>query len=110
MPLYLYELSYTAESLAAQIKEPQDRLETAARPVLEAIGGKLLGAGYSFGDKDVVILYEAPDDESAAALAMAVAAGGAIKAAKTTKLLSGSQWVSALKKASSVAAQYKPAR
>lgn len=110
MPLFLYELSYTAESLAAQIKNPQDRLETAALPVIEAVGGKLLGGGFSFGDRDVVILFEAPDDESAAALSAAVAAGGAIESARTTKLLSGSQWVAALKKASNVAARYKPAR
>ena len=29
MPQYLYQLSYTAESLAAQIQNPQDRIETA---------------------------------------------------------------------------------
>jgi len=110
MPLYLYELSYTAESLAAQIKNPQDRLETAARPAVEAVGGKLIGGGFSFGDHDVVLLFDVPDDENAAAVAAAVAAGGATKAAKTTKLLSGSQWVAALKKASDVAAQYKPVR
>ncbi|HTY80495.1 MAG TPA: GYD domain-containing protein [Candidatus Bathyarchaeia archaeon] len=110
MPTYLYELSYTAESIAAQMKNPQDRLETAARPALAAVGGKLLGGGFSFGDHDVVILYEAPDDESAAAVAMAVAAGGSVRAAKTTKLLSGAQWVAALRKATAVGGQYKPAR
>ena len=110
MPLYLYELSYTAESMAAQIKNPQDRMETAALPLVEAVGGKLLGGGFSFGDRDVVILFEAPDDESAAAVSAAVAAGGAIRSARTTKLLSGSQWVAALSKASGVAARYKPPR
>ncbi|MSQ27870.1 MAG: GYD domain-containing protein [Dehalococcoidia bacterium] len=110
MPLYLYELSYTAESIAAQIKNPQDRLETAARPIIEAAGGKLLGGGFCFGDNDLVILVEAPDDESVAAVAMAVVAGGAVKSARTTKLLSGAQWVAALKKASSLSANYRPAR
>ena len=110
MPLYLYELSYTAESLAAQIQNPQDRMETAALPVIEAIGGRLLGGGFSFGDRDAVVLYEAPDDESAAAMATAVAAGGAIDSARTTKLLTGSQWVAALKKASSLANHYRPPR
>jgi uncharacterized protein with GYD domain len=108
--MYLYEASYTAESIAAQIKNPQDRLETAAKPVATAVGGKLLGGGFSFGEHDVVILIEAPDDESAAAVALAVAAGGAIRSARTTKLLSGSQWVAALQKAAGVTGQYKPAR
>lgn len=110
MPLYLYELAYTAESMAAQIKNPQDRLETAAKPLVEAVGGRFVGGGFCFGDRDVVILYEAPDDETAAAVAAVVVAGGAIKSAKTTKLLSGAQWVAALAKASALSAGYRPAR
>ena len=110
MPIYLYELAYTAESLAAQIKDPQDRLETAARPVVDSVGGKLLGGGFSFGEYDVVLLYEAPDDESAASVALAVAAGGAIRSSRTTKLLTGPQWVAALNKASHVGRAYKPSR
>jgi len=108
MPTYLYELAYTSDSIAAQIKNPQDRLKIAAQPVIESIGGKLLGGGFSFGDYDVVLLFEAPDDESAASVALAVAAGGAVRSSKTTKLLSGSQWVSALKKAATVSGVYKP--
>lgn len=108
MPQYLYQISYTPESLAAQIADPQDRLKTAAVPVLEAVGGKFLGGGFSFGDYDVAILIEAPDDESAAAVAVAVGAGGAMRASKTTKLLSGDQWVSALNKAAEVAKSYTP--
>jgi uncharacterized protein with GYD domain len=110
MPQYLYQLSYTSESMAAQIKNPQDRLKTAALPVLEAVGGKLLGGGFSFGEYDVALLVEAPDDEAIAAVAAAVAAGGAVRSGKTTKLLSGDQWVSALKKAASVAAAYRPSK
>ena len=110
MPQYLYQLAFTSESLAAQVREPQDRLETAARPVLEAIGGRLLGGGFSFGEYDVVILFEVPDDEAAAAVALAVGAGGTIKSAQTTKLLSGDQYVAALGKAADVAKVYKPAR
>jgi hypothetical protein len=45
-----------------------------------------------------------------AAVALAISAGGAIKSAKTTPLLSGPQWVAALKKAPAVSAQYRPAR
>jgi uncharacterized protein with GYD domain len=110
MPQYLYQLAYTPESLAAQIKKPQDRLEAAAKPIVDAVGGKLLGGGFCFGEYDVAILFEAADDETAAAVALAVGAGGAVKSAVTTKLLSGPQWVKALKKASKVAAVYKPSK
>lgn len=110
MATYLLEISYTAESIAAQIKKPQDRLKTAAQPVLEAVGGTLIGGGFSFGDRDVVVLYEAPNDQAAAAVAQVTTAGGAIKSSRTTKLLSGSQWTSALRKAGKIAAAYRPAK
>jgi len=110
MPQYLYQLAYTPESLAAQIKNPQDRLETVGKQMADAVGAKILAGGYSFGEYDVTAIVEAPDDVTMAAVALAIAAGGAVKAAKTTPLLSGSQWMAALKKAPAVSAQYRPAR
>lgn len=110
MPIYMYEAAYTNESIAAQIKEPQDRIQVAAKPLIESVGGKLLAGGFSFGEYDIVAVYEAPDDASAAAIAMAVAARGAVKSAKTTKLLSGAEWVEALRKTPSVSNVYRPAR
>ena len=109
MPRYLYQAAYTPESLAAQIKDPKDRLEV-VRPALEAAGGTLVVGGYPFGEYDVLAVYEAPDDTAAAALALAFGAGGAVKAAKTTRLLSGQEWTDALRKAQGIAPQYRPAR
>jgi uncharacterized protein with GYD domain len=107
MALYIYQAAYTPESLAAQIKEPQDRIE-AVRPALEAMGGKLIAGGYPFGEYDVLVLMEAPDDTTAASVALAVGAGGATKAAKTTRLLSGQEWIESLRKAQG--SQYRPAQ
>jgi len=98
MALYMYQAAYTAESMAAQIKEPQDRIE-AVRPALEALGAKILAGGYPFGDYDVLVIYEAADDTVAASVAMAVAAGGAVRSARTTRLLTGQEWVESLRKA-----------
>lgn len=107
MALYLYQAAYTAESMAAQIKEPQDRIE-AVRPALEAMGAKIVAGGYPFGEYDVLVVFEAPDDTTAASVAMAVAAGGAVRSAKTSRLLSGPEWVESLRKAQ--ASRYRPAR
>jgi uncharacterized protein with GYD domain len=105
MPLYLYQVSYTPEAVAALIAEPQDRTD-AVRPAIEALGGKLVAAGYPFGEYDAIIVYEVPDDASAAAFALAIAAGGAAKSAKTTRLLSGQEWIESLRKAQG--SQYHP--
>ena len=107
MAMYLYQAAYTPESLAAQIKEPHDRIE-AVRPGLEAMGAKILVGGYPFGDYDVLVVYDAADDMTAASVAMAVAAGGAVKSARTTRLLSGQEWIESLRKAQG--SQYRPAR
>jgi uncharacterized protein with GYD domain len=107
MPLYMYQAAYTSESIAAQIKNPQDRIE-AVRPAVEALGAKIVTGGYPFGEYDVLIIIEAPDDTTAASSALAVAARGAARAAKTTRLLSGQEWVEALTKAQS--STYQPAR
>lgn len=107
MALYMYQAAYTAESIAAQIKEPQDRLE-AVRPALEALGAKIVVGGYPFGEYDVLVIVEAPDDTTAASMAMAVGAGGAVRQAKTTRLLSGQEWTEALRKAQG--SGYRPAR
>jgi len=110
MPLYMYQLAYTPESIAAQIKDPQDRLKAAAEPLLKAAGAKLITGGYSFGEYDLTVLYEADDDTTAAAIALAVGGGGAVRSAKTTKLLSGADWIGALKKAQATAGSYKPVK
>jgi uncharacterized protein with GYD domain len=98
MALYIYQATYTPESVAAQINNPQDRIE-AVRPAIEDLGGKILVGGYPFGEYDVLIVYEAPDDSAAASFALAVAAGGTVRAAKTTRLLTGGEWVDSLRKA-----------
>jgi uncharacterized protein with GYD domain len=97
MPLYMYQASYTARSMAAQLKQPQDPVET-IRPTLEDVGAKILVAGFPFGEYDVLVVYEAPDDMTAASVAMAISATGEVKSAKTTRLLSGQEWLESLRK------------
>ena len=105
MALYMYQASYTSESWASQIRNPQNRLEQ-MRPVVETMGGKLLAMYYAFGEYDVVAIMEAPDNVSISALSLAVAAGGAIKAGKTTVLMTVEEGIEAMRKASG--AGYRP--
>ena len=97
MTLYMYQASYTAKSMAAQLKEPQDPLE-AIRPTLEDLGAKIVVAGFPFGEYDVLVVYEAPDDMTAASVAMAISAAGEVTSGKTTRLLSGQEWLEGLRK------------
>jgi uncharacterized protein with GYD domain len=110
MSLYMYQVAYTGESLAAQLKNPQNRAEAVGRAACEAVGGKLVGGWYCFGEYDLMIIADVPNNESMAAIALAIAAGGAVKAAKTTVLMSGAEAVAGMQKAGVVSKVYKPAQ
>ena len=101
MPLYLTRFSYTPETWAKLIKNPEDRRK-AAKQYIEAVGGKLHGFWYAFGEYDGYNLWEAPDNVSMAATALAISAGGALSSTQTTVLLSVEETLSALQKASTI--------
>ena len=102
MPSYLVQASYTAEAIAALVKNPQNRGEV-VRKAVEGMGGKMVGGWMSFGDQDVVLIIDIPDSVSAAALAIAVAAGGSLRSTKTTALFTFEEGLAAVKKAASSA-------
>jgi uncharacterized protein with GYD domain len=105
MPLYLTRFSYTPATWARLIKNPEDR-RAAAKQYIESVGGKLHGFWYAFGDHDAYNLWEAPDNVSMAATAMAISAGGALSSLQTTVLLTVEETVAAMQKASSI--KYRP--
>jgi uncharacterized protein with GYD domain len=105
MPFYLTRFSYTPATWAKLMKNPEDRRE-AARQYIESVGGKLHGFWYAFGDHDGYNLWEAPDNVSMAATALAIGAGGALSSIQTTVLMTVDETLAALKKASSI--KYQP--
>ena len=105
MPLYLTKFSYTPETWARLIENPDDRRE-AARAYIESVGGKLHGFWYAFGDHDGYNLWEAPDNVSMAAVALAISGGGALSSLETTVLLSVEETMDALRRAGQV--EYRP--
>jgi uncharacterized protein with GYD domain len=105
MPFYLTRFSYTPETWARLISKPEDR-RAAAQEYIESVGGSLHGFWYAFGDHDAYTLWEAPDNVSMAAVAVAIGAGGALSSFQTTVLLSVEDTLAALKKARTI--KYKP--
>ena len=105
MPMYLTRFSYTPETWARLISNPEDR-RAAATSYIESVGGKLHGFWYAFGEHDGYNLWEAPDHVSMAAVAVAIGAGGALSSIETTVLMTVEDTLAALEKAGSV--KYKP--
>ena len=105
MPLYLSRFSYTPEAWARLIGNPEDR-RVAAQSYIESVGGTLHGFWYAFGDHDGYTLWEAPDNVSMAAVAVAISSGGALSSLETTVLLTVEETMDALRKAEQV--RYRP--
>jgi uncharacterized protein with GYD domain len=101
MPLYLTKFSYTPETWARLLGSPEDR-RAAAQEYIESVGGKLHGFWYAFGDHDGYNLWEAPDNVSMAAVALAITGGGALSSLETTVLLTVEETVEALRKAGQI--------
>jgi uncharacterized protein with GYD domain len=98
MPYYCHQVTYTKEAWARLMEHPQDRLDAVRTPI-ERLGGTLQTSFFAFGEFDVLAITEMPDNISAAAIAIAFAAGGAVEYIRTTPLLTASQAVEALRKA-----------
>ena len=69
MPVYLHQIAYSREGWQALLAQPQDRIE-AVRPAIEKLGGKIRNAWFAFGEYDIVLISEMPDNASAAAISI----------------------------------------
>lgn len=101
MPFYLTRFSYTPETWARLISNPEDR-RAAAQEYIKSVGGKLHGFWYAFGEHDGYNLFEAPDDVSMAAVVVAIGGGGALRSFETTVLLTVEDTLKALETAKSI--------
>ena len=98
MPNYLLQASYTPEAWSRLVANPHDRTEAVRGPI-EKLGGRILNMFFAFGESDVVSILEMPNNVNAAAIAIAFAAGGAVKNVKTTPLMTAGEALEAIKKA-----------
>src|SRR2546428_3674297 len=98
MALYALQTAYAPVGWAALLKDPQNRME-AVKPVVQRLGGSIVDGWLTFGDYDVLVICQLPDNVSATALSMAISAGGAVKSVKTTPLVTFDEALEALRKA-----------
>jgi uncharacterized protein with GYD domain len=101
---YLTRFSYTPETWARLMKNPEDR-RVAARKYIESVGGKLHGFWYAFGAYDGYCIWEATNNVSMAAVGLAITGGGALSKFETTALLTVEETLEALRLAQKVGYQ-----
>jgi uncharacterized protein with GYD domain len=90
MPTYLFQAHYATEGVRGVIQEGGTVRRDAVAKLLEASGGRLECFYFAFGDVDVYAIGELPDEQTAAAIAMAINADARVSVA-TTLLLTPEQ-------------------
>ena len=97
MPKYLLQANYVGEGIKGLLKEGGTSRRAAVDKAVKASGGTVEAFYYAFGDTDAYVIVDLPDNATTAALALAVAASGAVTI-KTTALLTPEELDAASKK------------
>ncbi len=104
MPKYLFQASYTAEGAKGLLKEGGTKRRAAVEQLMKSVGGKLEAFYFAFGESDVFLLVDAPDNASVVAASLTTAAAGVVTNLRTTVLLTPEDMDQATKKSVS----YRP--
>jgi uncharacterized protein with GYD domain len=97
MAKYLLEATYTAEGMKGVLKDKASGRKAAVGKALAGVGGKIESFYFAFGERDVIVVADLPDNVSAASVAFAVCASGLVRT-KTTPLLTVEETDQALQK------------
>ena len=103
MPKYLVQANYVGEGLKGLLKEGGSSRRAAVEKLFGSVGGKVEAFYYAFGDTDLFVIADVPDNVTAAALSLIVNAAGTATA-KITVLLTAEEIDAATKKT----ATYRP--
>jgi uncharacterized protein with GYD domain len=94
LPHYILLINWTEQGIS-KIKGSSDRYNS-FKASLEKASGKLIGLYYTFGEYDVVIIIEAPNDETVMSLMLKVGLAGNVRT-KTLKAFSTEEGMKIIK-------------
>lgn len=86
MAKYLFQASYSIEGIQGLLRDGGSSCREAAENLLASVGGSLEAFYYAFGDNDLYIIADLPDNAAATAASLVVGASGA-GSIKTTVLM-----------------------
>jgi uncharacterized protein with GYD domain len=94
MSHYILLINWTEQGIN-KIKDSSDRYNSFKSSV-ENAGGKLIGGYYTFGEYDVVLIIEVPNDEAVMSLMLKVGSYGNVKT-KTLKAFTAEEGMKIIK-------------
>jgi uncharacterized protein with GYD domain len=98
MPKYLLQANYVGQGVSGLLAEGGTARRAAAEKAIQSVGGTLESFYYAFGETDAYVITEVPDNASMAAIALTIAASGAVTV-KTVVLMTPEEVDGAVKKA-----------
>jgi uncharacterized protein with GYD domain len=78
---YLIEASYTADGVNGLLKEGGSARRAAVEQLIKAAGGTVESYYFVFGDQDVIVVVDLPDNATVAAVSLAISASGGVSTA-----------------------------
>ena len=79
MARYLIRATYTAEGARGLIKEGGSSRRSTLEQLIKKIGGNLEAFYFAFGEDDVYVIADLPDNVTAAAVGLAVSGSGSVR-------------------------------
>ncbi len=79
MPKYMIAASYTQEGVKGLLKDGGSGRRAAVEQLVKSVGGSLEGIYFAFGNDDVYVIVDAPDNATAAGVSLTVTASGAVR-------------------------------
>ncbi len=86
MAKYLWQASYSTDGIKGVMKEGGTSRRATVEQIVKELGGTVEAFYFAFGEDDVYVIVDLPDNKTAAAISMTVGASGAVSV-KTTALL-----------------------
>lgn len=109
--LVLYMVKYENDQKAAMVANPDMRDRAAIhRKAIADFGGKPIAQYGSYGEYDMVYIYEMPDDKALAANLHLTDSYGLAKYSKAIPLMNSDDFVSSVKLADETITEYSPAK
>jgi uncharacterized protein with GYD domain len=87
MSKFMIEAAYSPDGLKGVIAKGGSSRRTAVQTMAESMGGSVDALYFAFGDSDIFVIVDMPENVSMAAVMMTVGASGSLSNAKTTVLL-----------------------
>ena len=97
MPKYLMHANYVGDGIKGLLKDGGSSRREAATQAITSLGGKVEAFYYAFGDTDVYMIVEMPDNATMAGAALKVSASGLVTV-RTTVLMTPEEVDQAAKK------------